>query len=219
LPAPLKPSELQNLFDPNSGTFPFAGEQNVYSPTVTVGATVSNQQMSINSGEASTNVSSPILSVDPLNPDHQVVVAQLNNVPLFGSTTQRAVRTIGYVTQNGGQTWTQQFSAVYTSKTGYSLLDVRFANATLGWAVGGQLDAIEPKAWFVETTDGGKTWDAQAHELPGYYTLGLDVVDEKIAYAAVDNPVFYKPNTAMLLGDAKAMCDALLTKMKERYVK
>jgi len=107
LPAPLKPSELQNLFDPNSGTFPFAGEQNVYSPTVTVGATVSNQQMSINSGEASTNVSSPILSVDPLNPDHQVVVAQLNNVPLFGSTTQRAVRTIGYVTQNGGQTWTQ----------------------------------------------------------------------------------------------------------------
>jgi NAD(P) transhydrogenase len=36
-----------------------------------------------------------------------------------------------------------------------------------------------------------------------------------VGYAAVDNPIFYKPNTAMLLGDAKKTCDALLTKIKE----
>lgn len=36
-------------------------------------------------------------------------------------------------------------------------------------------------------------------------------------YADVDNPVFYKPNTCMLLGDAKTMCDALLNKVKEHY--
>lgn len=36
-----------------------------------------------------------------------------------------------------------------------------------------------------------------------------------VGYAAVDNPIFYKPNTAMLLGDAKKTCDALLAKMKE----
>ncbi|CAH0557319.1 unnamed protein product [Brassicogethes aeneus] len=36
-----------------------------------------------------------------------------------------------------------------------------------------------------------------------------------VGYAAVDNPVFYKTNTSMLLGDAKKTCDALLNKVKE----
>ena len=38
-----------------------------------------------------------------------------------------------------------------------------------------------------------------------------------VGYAAVDNPVFYKGNTSMLLGDAKKTCDALLAKIKETY--
>lgn len=37
-----------------------------------------------------------------------------------------------------------------------------------------------------------------------------------VGYAAVDNPIFYKPNTSMLLGDAKKTCDALLAKLKEQ---
>ncbi|XP_054722453.1 NAD(P) transhydrogenase, mitochondrial-like [Uloborus diversus] len=36
-----------------------------------------------------------------------------------------------------------------------------------------------------------------------------------VGYAAVDNPIFYKENTAMLLGDAKKTCDALLNKVSE----
>ena len=36
-------------------------------------------------------------------------------------------------------------------------------------------------------------------------------------YADVDNPVFYKDNTSMLLGDAKSTCDALYEKIRGHY--
>uniref|UniRef100_UPI00398F5CB1 NAD(P) transhydrogenase, mitochondrial-like n=1 Tax=Pristiophorus japonicus TaxID=55135 RepID=UPI00398F5CB1 len=36
-----------------------------------------------------------------------------------------------------------------------------------------------------------------------------------VGYAAVDNPIFYKPNSSMLLGDAKKTCDALQSKIRE----
>ncbi|KAL5271982.1 hypothetical protein ACHWQZ_G000245 [Mnemiopsis leidyi] len=38
-----------------------------------------------------------------------------------------------------------------------------------------------------------------------------------VGYAAVDNPVFFKPNTSMYLGDAKKQCDALLEGLKRHY--
>eukprot|EP00051_Salpingoeca_urceolata_P024271 m.424237 g.424237 ORF g.424237 m.424237 type:complete len:1095 (-) comp20212_c1_seq19:85-3369(-) len=40
-----------------------------------------------------------------------------------------------------------------------------------------------------------------------------------VGYADVDNPVFYKPNTAMLLGDAKSSCDALKNGLEAAYAK
>jgi hypothetical protein len=36
-------------------------------------------------------------------------------------------------------------------------------------------------------------------------------------FLAVDNPVFFKTNTSMLLGDAKKTCDKLLAKLKADY--
>merc|ERR1711963_1261905 len=38
-----------------------------------------------------------------------------------------------------------------------------------------------------------------------------------VGYAAVDNPIFFNQNTAMLLGDAKKSCDGLLGKLQEHY--
>merc|ERR1712213_218990 len=38
-----------------------------------------------------------------------------------------------------------------------------------------------------------------------------------VGYAAVDNPIFFNQNTAMLLGDAKKSCDGLLSKLQEHY--
>lgn len=38
-----------------------------------------------------------------------------------------------------------------------------------------------------------------------------------VGYAAIDNPVFYKPNNSMLLGDAKKTCDELKTKIVAHF--
>jgi len=38
-----------------------------------------------------------------------------------------------------------------------------------------------------------------------------------VGYAAVDNPIFFNENNAMLLGDAKKSCDGLLAGLKEHY--
>jgi NAD(P) transhydrogenase len=38
-------------------------------------------------------------------------------------------------------------------------------------------------------------------------------------YANVDNPVFFKENTAMLLGDAKNTCDQLRNKIEDIFAK
>lgn len=40
-----------------------------------------------------------------------------------------------------------------------------------------------------------------------------------VGYAAIDNPVFYKPNNNMLLGDAKKTCDDLANRIKEHFKK
>jgi len=38
-----------------------------------------------------------------------------------------------------------------------------------------------------------------------------------VGYADVDNPVFYKPNTSMLLGDAKSTCDQLRSTLEKLF--
>lgn len=51
---------------------------------------------------------------------------------------------------------------------------------------------------------------ARRHRPPPRRRLGA-------GYAGAENPVFYKPNTWMLLGDAKKVCDQLKTKVMSNY--
>ena len=38
-----------------------------------------------------------------------------------------------------------------------------------------------------------------------------------VGYAAVDNPIFFKDNTSMLLGDAKQSCTNLFNQIRQKY--
>jgi len=74
--------------------------------------------------------------------------------------------------------------------------------------------------------------NSAAQELEGCAIWGMPVIEvwraKKVifckrsmggGYADLDNPVFYKSNTEMLLGDGKKTADALVTKVRERLEK
>ena len=130
------------------------------------------------------------IDCNPSNPNHCCAVGESADGPAAGAYI--------YCTFDG-HNFNRTFAAPYTSSKGFSLLDVRFANETFAWAVGGTLNAIAPSAWFVVSEDGGRTWDAEKHTIPGYYALGLDVVSDKIAYAAVDNLITQTSGVAKYL--------------------
>ncbi|EDQ87226.1 uncharacterized protein MONBRDRAFT_38017 [Monosiga brevicollis MX1] len=118
--------------------------------------------------------------IDCTSEDHCCAVGESSDPPFLGA---------GIWCTQDGTNWNRTFYAPYQSDptVGFSLLDIRWASETVGWAIGGELNSLAPKAWFVKTTDGGKTWDPLSHQIFGYYAMGLDVVNENVAYAAVDN--------------------------------
>jgi len=72
--------------------------------------------------------------------------------------------------------------------------------------------------------------NSAAQELEGCAIWGMPVIEvwrsKKVifckrsmggGYADLDNPVFYKENTEMLLGDAKKTADALVMKVREKF--
>jgi len=71
--------------------------------------------------------------------------------------------------------------------------------------------------------------NSAAQEVEGCSIWGMPVIEvwrsKKVifckrsmagGYADLENPVFFKPNTEMLLGDAKKTADALTSKLRER---
>ncbi|KAL6776704.1 hypothetical protein ACKKBF_B30620 [Auxenochlorella protothecoides x Auxenochlorella symbiontica] len=110
-------------------------------------------------------------------------------------------------------------------------LNVLLAEAGVPYDIVEEMDEVNPHmedfdvALVIGAND---TINSAAIEDPNSVIAGMPVVEVWKAkqvivlkrtmgtgYAGADNPVFYKPNTQMLLGDAKTVCDQLNQKVTE----
>ncbi|KAM8792972.1 NAD(P) transhydrogenase, mitochondrial-like [Eudromia elegans] len=112
-------------------------------------------------------------------------------------------------------------------------LNVLLAEAGVPYDIVLEMDEINedfPETDLVLVIGANDTVNSAAQEDPNSIIAGMPVLEVwkskqvivmkrslGVGYAAVDNPIFYKPNTAMLLGDAKKTCDALQAKVRDSY--
>ncbi|CAI5792863.1 (P) transhydrogenase, mitochondrial-like [Podarcis lilfordi] len=110
-------------------------------------------------------------------------------------------------------------------------LNVLLAEAGVPYDVVLEMDEINedfPDTDLTLVIGANDTVNSAAQEDPNSIIAGMPVLEVwkskqvivmkrtlGVGYAAVDNPIFYKPNTSMLLGDAKKTCDALQAKIRE----
>ena len=111
-------------------------------------------------------------------------------------------------------------------------LNVLLAEAGVPYDVVLEMDEINddfPETDLVLVIGANDTVNSAAEDDPNSIIAGMPVLrvwlskqvvvmkrSLGVGYAAVDNPIFFKENTSMLLGDAKKMCDSLLSKLRER---
>uniref|UniRef100_A0A7N9AYQ8 proton-translocating NAD(P)(+) transhydrogenase n=1 Tax=Mastacembelus armatus TaxID=205130 RepID=A0A7N9AYQ8_9TELE len=112
-------------------------------------------------------------------------------------------------------------------------LNVLLAEAGVPYDVVLEMDEINedfPETELTLVIGANDTVNSAAQEDPNSIIAGMPVLEVwkskqvivmkrtlGVGYAAVDNPIFYKPNTSMLLGDAKKTCDSLQAKIRETY--
>ncbi|KAM6981303.1 NAD(P) transhydrogenase, mitochondrial [Aplochiton taeniatus] len=112
-------------------------------------------------------------------------------------------------------------------------LNVLLAEAGVPYDVVLEMDEINddfPETDLTMVIGANDTVNSAAQEDPNSIIAGMPVLEVwkskqvivmkrtlGVGYAAVDNPIFYKPNTSMLLGDAKKTCDSLQAKIREAY--
>ncbi|XP_043533343.1 NAD(P) transhydrogenase, mitochondrial-like [Chiloscyllium plagiosum] len=110
-------------------------------------------------------------------------------------------------------------------------LNVLLAEAGVPYDIVLEMDEINedfPETDLVMVIGANDTVNSAAQEDPNSIIAGMPVLEVwkakqvivmkrtlGVGYAAVDNPIFYKPNSSMLLGDAKKTCDALQGKIRE----
>nr|XP_023669807.1 NAD(P) transhydrogenase, mitochondrial-like [Paramormyrops kingsleyae]XP_023669808.1 NAD(P) transhydrogenase, mitochondrial-like [Paramormyrops kingsleyae] len=112
-------------------------------------------------------------------------------------------------------------------------LNVLLAEAGVPYDVVLEMDEINedfPETDLALVIGANDTVNSAAQEDPNSIIAGMPVLEVwkskqvivmkrtlGVGYAAVDNPIFYKANTGMLLGDAKKTCDSLQAKIREAY--
>ncbi|XP_070618180.1 NAD(P) transhydrogenase, mitochondrial-like [Erythrolamprus reginae] len=112
-------------------------------------------------------------------------------------------------------------------------LNVLLAEAGVPYDVVLEMDEINedfPDTDLTLVIGANDTVNSAAQEDPNSIIAGMPVLEVwkskqvivmkrtlGVGYAAVDNPIFYKPNTSMLLGDAKKTCDALQAKIRDSF--
>uniref|UniRef100_A0A8C6T395 NAD(P) transhydrogenase, mitochondrial n=1 Tax=Neogobius melanostomus TaxID=47308 RepID=A0A8C6T395_9GOBI len=112
-------------------------------------------------------------------------------------------------------------------------LNVLLAEAGVPYDVVLEMDEINedfPETDLTLVIGANDTVNSAAQEDPNSIIAGMPVLEVwkskqvivmkrtlGVGYAAVDNPIFYKPNTSMLLGDAKKTCDTLQAKIREAF--
>jgi len=112
-------------------------------------------------------------------------------------------------------------------------LNVLLAEAGIPYDVVLEMDELNddfPDTDLVLVIGANDTVNSAAQEDPNSIIAGMPVLEVwkskqtivmkrtmGTGYADVDNPVFFKENTSMLLGDAKSTCDALVAKIHEYY--
>eukprot|EP01090_Pellita_catalonica_P010665 TRINITY_DN2209_c0_g1_i1.p1 TRINITY_DN2209_c0_g1~~TRINITY_DN2209_c0_g1_i1.p1 ORF type:complete len:1092 (+),score=255.65 TRINITY_DN2209_c0_g1_i1:21-3296(+) len=114
-------------------------------------------------------------------------------------------------------------------------LNVLLAEAGVPYDIVYEMDEINddfPETDLAIVVGANDTVNSAALEDPNSIIAGMPVIEVwnakqtivmkrslGVGYAAVDNPLFYKENTNMLLGDAKDTCAALLSSVKTKYGK
>ena len=112
-------------------------------------------------------------------------------------------------------------------------LNVLLAEAGVPWDTVHEMEEINPDFPSTDVTlviGANDTINSAALEDPNSVIAGMPVLECWLSkqvfvlkrsmgtgYAGADNPVFYKENTSMLLGDAKASCNQLKTKVAEHF--
>eukprot|EP00048_Salpingoeca_helianthica_P014461 m.221809 g.221809 ORF g.221809 m.221809 type:complete len:410 (+) comp15890_c1_seq1:57-1286(+) len=133
------------------------------------------------------------IDCSPADPNHCCAVGEGFAQPPVPSTEPGARI---HCTRDGGATWNRTYWNPETASGAFSLMEIRFANATEIWAAGSKI-ANFPSAMWVHSSDGGKTWTTSIPDhLLGTAAMSISMVSPSIGYSSLINSVTQQSDIA-----------------------